>query len=378
MQMGASNHDTQPERHVATDPGLGVKVAPGGPPSNARTAERTDPGVAPPASMPSTLEVLTEPAPLRAPVAGVDRDAATPVAPLVRPYPERVIPIASAPLPNVRSQSDATPVPPETDGLLNGLIASENEAYFRKAKAGAQSSGEAAAAFHVEAQAVAPANLTPPPEPRVVLRRSLDMEIADAEALVGKAVPAASPLELAVTEPPAFDPAIDARAERAAEEERATRDTDPPAPVRERLAEPTVPLLPDPRSQWTDKAIAFGLAALAVGAVGIIAVRWFGGSSASPSPTEVTAPAHATAPPPVEVAPLPSIPAPPPPAAIPAPSVVNTAMSAEPAVPEAPVQRPVGRPPRVNPTTRRAPVPGGSSEPAEVTPPAKDDVKRSM
>jgi hypothetical protein len=148
--------------------------------------------------------------------------------------------------------------------------------------------------------------------------------------------------------------------------------------VRERLAEPTVPLLPEPRSQWTDKAIAFGLAALAVGAVGIIVVRWFGGSSDAPSQAEVTAPAHATAPPPVVVAPLRAIPAPPPPASVPAPPEVNTALSAEPAVPEAPAQRPVGRPPRVNPATRRAPVPGGTGEPVEVAPPPKDDVKRSM
>jgi hypothetical protein len=335
--MGTSSHDTQPERHVTTDPGLGVTVA-----------ERTDPGLAPPSGPVPTLEIIGEASATPPPV-GVDRDAATP---LPGGDPGRVVPR------KVQGGGEQTPVPPEADGLLNGLIASENEAYFRKAKAGAQSSGEAAASFHAAPRAVAPGNPTPPPEAPVLLRRSVELEAADIEALA-KVAPVP--------------------------ERRTERDTDPPGAVmRERPPEPTM-RLPDPRSPWTEKAIAFGLAMLAVGAIGIIAVRWLGGPDASstpqPAPTHANPPTATPAAVRPAVAPEPSIP-PPPPEVAPAPSVVDTAAAADPASPETTAPRPGARPRGkglpAEPGTRRAPGQASPGAPGEVVPPAKDDVKRSM
>jgi hypothetical protein len=333
MDMSTGSHDTQPEgRHVTTDPGLGVTVR-----------ERTDPGVAPVVSTPATLERVRE---------GVDRDAETPVPPISLSSPARDMPRAAA-----RIGGDPTPVPPElTDGLLSGLIASENEAYFRKAKAGSESSGEAAAAFHGKPHVVAPGNPTPPPEPPVLLRRSVEVELADREALAR-----ANP-------PPVL--------------ERKDRDTDPPSPVRrmESMPEPTVPL-PEPRTVWTEKAIAFGLAVLAVGALGIIVVRWVGGSAPAASqanPTRGTASTTTAAPPVAQGAPAPEVQIPPPPTAAPAPAAVDTAVAAEPLPAEAPPVRPGVKGPRVNPGTRRAPAQNGTTGPVEVVPPPKDDVKRQM
>jgi hypothetical protein len=326
MDMATGTHDTEPDKpHVPTDPGLGVTVT------------RTDPGVAPASR---TLEIVGDASATPAPVA-VDRDAETPVPAISAAAPARAVPPAAA-----RLGGDVTPVPPETDGLLSGLIASENEAYFRKAKASSQSSGEAAAAFHGAPHAVAPGNPTPPPEPPVLLRRSVEMELADVDAL--------------------------ARA-GGADVGRAQRDTDPPSPVRPipELSEPTLPL-PEPRAAWTDKAVAFGLAVLAVGAIGVILVKWTGGSAPETPPAEVThaAPDSTAVVPPVTAA----IP-PPPPVQPAAPLPVDTAVQAEPVGPEPSAVRPT-RGPRV----RRVPgaVPGASSGPVEVAPPPKDDVKRSM
>jgi hypothetical protein len=329
MDMSTGSHDTQPEaRHVTTDPGLGVTVR-----------ERTDPGVAPVVSTAATLEKVG---------GEVDRDAETPVPPISLASPAREVPRAA-----LRLGGDPTPVPPElTDGLLSGLIASENEAYFRKAKAGSDSSGEAAAAFHGKPHVVAPGNPTPAPEPPVLLRRSVEVELADREALAR-----ANP-------PPVLD--------------RKDRDTDPPSPVRrmESMPEPTVPL-PEPRTVWTEKAIAFGLAALAVGALGIILVRWIGGGAPAASeanPTRATT-ATTTAAPPAE---QPAVQIPPPPTAAPAPPVVDTAVAAEPLPTETPGVRPGGKSPRVGPGTRKAPAQSGTTGPVEVVPPPKDDVKRQM
>jgi hypothetical protein len=330
MNMATGTHDTEPEKpHVPTDPGLGVTVK-----------TQTDPGVAPPLR---TLEVVASATP--APV-GIDRDAETPVPAISAGSPARQVPRAAA------LGGDMTPVPPETDGLLNGLIASENEASSRKAKASSQSSGEAAAAFHGAPHAVAPGNPTPTPEPPVLLRRSVEMELADVGALAKSDDPLGGRVE---------------------------RDTDPPSPVKRNpdLPDPTIPL-PAPRAVWTDKAVAFGLAALAVGALGVILVKWTGASTSEAPPVEVThvAPTSSTTAPPVAAGSwTAAIPAPPVQTAEPPAPAVDTATVAEPVSPEPAVARP-GKGPRV----RRAPgaAPAASSGPVEVTPPPKDDVKRSM
>ncbi len=299
MSTDPGIHDTEPAvRPVKTDPGLGVVVR---------------------EAVEQATATVTEPTP-------------------PSPPPSDVAPGRAA-----RAGGDSTPVPPETDGLLSGLIASENEAYFRKAKPGSQSSGEAAAAFHGQPRAVAPGNPTPPPEPPVLLRRSVELELANP--------------------PPPL--------------ERAQRDTDPPARVRpapETLPEPTVPL-PAPRGAWTDRAIAFGLAALAVGALGIIAVRWIGGSEPASSTRPVTT--STAAPPVAQAPPGPAIP--PPPAVVPPPPAIDpTSLSAEPqSVPETPLSRP-GKAPRTPPGSRHVAGQAGSAAPGEVLPPPKDDVKRSM
>jgi hypothetical protein len=323
MNMATGTHDTEPDKpHVSTDPGLGVTVG-----------NRTDPGVAPVRA----LEIVGDSSATPAPVA-VDREAETPVPP-ISAVPARAVPPAAA-----RLGGDMTPVPPETDGLLSGLIASENEAYFRKAKAGAQSSGEAAAAFHGAPHAVAPGNPTPPPEPPVLLRRSVEMELADVDALATAG---------------------------GADVGRAQRDTDPPSAVKpkQELSEPTLPL-PEPRAAWTDKAVAFGLAVLAVGAIGVILVKWAGGSAPETPPVEVT---H-TAPTSTAVAPPVTAAIPPPPVETAAPPPVDTAV-AEPVSPEPSAARP-NRGPRVRRTPGSAP--GSSSGPVEVAPSPKDDVKRTM
>jgi hypothetical protein len=330
--MHPDRNDTQPEGpRVSTDPGMGVTVK-----------ERTDPGVAPPVSLSRALEVVTEES--APPVGGASDDVAT--------QPAAAVPVRV--LPRAERVPEPTPVPPEADGLLNGLIASENEAYFRKAKASAQSSGEAAAAFHGQPHAVAPGNPTPPPEAPVLLRRSVELEVADAEAL----------------------------AKAQSERKRSDRDTDPAGrsgPVPELLPEPTVPL-PEPGSPWTDRAIAFGLALLAVGALGIAAVRWLGHrappeetsftSHSEGSPASTAQPAVTAAPPP-PVAPESTVSIPPPP-----PVADPTSTAAEP-VSADPVQRPT-RAPRAPAAPRKASAPGASSAPGEAPPTPKDDVKRSM
>jgi hypothetical protein len=320
-------------RHVTTDRGLA-------PPSGLDPKKATDPGVAPPSSPPASLEVVdstASTAPTPPPVA--------PVAPAVR-APSVLDASPELPPLAVRLGGDPTPVPETTDGLLNGLIASENEAYFRRAKAASASSGEAAAAFHGQPRAVSPGSPTPPPEPPVLLRKSVEMDIDEA----AKVAPQRRDRSEATTEPNPLDVPV---APRAVPEDR--------------LPDPTIEL-PEPRPPWIEKAVAFGVAVLAVGAIGLLLVRWL-----SPDEAKGTPPTTSAAPPVVQTAapPLPVASIPPPPPRAPAPSADPTP-TAE-AQPARPVKATPPSSPRTTPRAARS-----AEGPQEVVPPPKDDVKRSM
>jgi hypothetical protein len=332
--------DTEPEApRVPTDPGLAPESSPhaghaghagpagilAGPPGAKKS---TDPGLAPPSSSPAAqtarLEVVA-PASLARPLD---------MSPELPP---------SAP----RMGGDPTPVPPE-DGLLNGLIASESEAYFHRAKAASASSGEAAAAFHAEPRALAQGNPTPPPEPPVLLRRSVEMDIAEASALAARPPPAEAP-----TDPIPRD---------------LRRATPPDA---------TIPL-PAPRGPLLERVLAFAVAVMVVGIVGILVVRWL--TADEVAAPHVSLPVPATA----QAAQVPTSVSSPPPvtAAIPPPEPVAAPVQADPS----PVveTRPTGKTnalPGSRPNSRVAPPSNGgasSGAPVEVAPPQKNDVKRSM
>jgi hypothetical protein len=328
MSSAGSRDD---ERHVTTDRGLA-------PPSEPEPKKGTDPGVAPPSGAAAALEVVDPTAPTPPPVSEV-----VPAVKVLDASPE-LPPLA------IRLGGDPTPVPAEmTDGLLSGLIASENEAYFRRAKAASASAGDAAAAFHGEPRPVSPGNPTPPPEPPVLLRRSVEMDIVEA-------------------------------AHSASSRRERSEVTTEPNPVdlrfapREALPDPTMPL-PEPRPPWAEKAVAFGAAVLAVGVIGVLLVRWLSGGPTPATPQTAQSEVQ-TASPPVP----PSVPVEPRAASIPSAQTPDPTPTAEaqPARTSGASGRPVspGQGPRTTPTTPRAPHSSGA--PPEVVPPPKDDVKRSM
>jgi hypothetical protein len=306
--QAAGMSDSKPDKRqsVSTDPGLGEAKA------------TTDPGLAP----------QFEPFP------SIDRSAPTPPessAPISHRHAQAPpLPLSASPSPRpvvVRFGGEPTPLPPEvTEGLLSGLIASENEAYFQKTKAAAESAGEANASFHGAAHSISPGIPTPLPEPPVMLRTSVELDIANAAALRTKGDGAGRELE---------------KTQRIVRPKSASPD-------------PTF-TMPPPRSAWGDKWIAFAGVAVTLGAVGILAVRWLdeGGTAASQEATSAT------------------------PTATPTPTPTPT--PTESATPTAEVDagaavRPgskVDVPPRATvPSARRV---GGSSNP-----PPKDDVKRTM
>src|SRR5579859_2990235 len=100
MPTDPGRNDTDPQPRVSTDPGLGVVVRP---------------------------------------VLGVERAITEPV-PQPSPSPSDVAPSAA--------DADVTPVPPETDGILDGLIAGQNKVHFRTPRPSPESHGEDSAAFH--------------------------------------------------------------------------------------------------------------------------------------------------------------------------------------------------------------------------------------
>jgi hypothetical protein len=337
MSPGAQNEG----RHITTDRGLA-------PASGLDSKKATDPGVAPPSSQPAVLEVMdpnAATAPTPPPVAAVPAVplAAVPRAPNVLDASPELPPIAT------RVGGDPTPVPETTDGLLNGLIASENEAYFRRAKPAAASSGEAAAAFHGDPHPVAPGNPTPPPEPPVLLRRSVEMDIEEA-ARIGSRPRDRSEV---TTEPNPLDLPI---AQRSALEG--------PSP------DPTIEL-PEPRPAWTEKAVAFGIAVLAVGAIGLLLLRWL-----STDDGKTTAPPASTAPPVVQTAaPLPPVSG----TAIPPPQPASSPEPTPMAEAQPPPKSTVRGTSATPPAPRTIPRASHSAEgPQEAVPPPKDDVKRSM
>jgi hypothetical protein len=333
--------DTDPSgRRVTTDPGLAPE--PG-------LKKSTDPGLAPPSTPGARLEI---------------RDATPPMDPPVALGSSHLALDASPELPPsaVRFGGDATPVPAElTDGLLNGLLASQNEAYFRRAKAASASSGEAAAAFHGEPHVVPQGSPTPAPEPPVLLRRSVEMDIAKTqEEPQANREPAAIPETELPTNP----------------KQARIRESTP--------SDATVPL-PAPRSRWIEKALAFAVAVMVVGIVGILLVRWLSDEPANrplgnpalahpPLATPATS-AHAAATraeAPV-AAPAPADPAPVSPSA--------PAAQTQPPPTEALPVRPTGKgSPSRGDNSQAAPVraPRPAPSPGEVLPREKDDVKRSM
>lgn len=248
----------------------------------------------------------------------------------------------------VRVKGEQTPVPPEmTDGLLSGLIAGENEAYFRRAKAAPASNGDAAAAFHGGPSALGAGNPTPPPEPPVLLRRSVETEIVRASL------------------PPPDGLRGDAR------------DSNPAGArghAKNKL-EATVPN-PAPRAPGMEMLTAFAVAALAAGLVAILVVRGVWGGSTNTA---------ASSPPPAPLATAASQPQPasPPPSLPPPPAPVDTSPPVTPPVPAAiasaaPVTKPTVKTPAARAQGPRAsPSASATSAPA-VLPPPKDDVKRSM
>jgi hypothetical protein len=283
----------------------------------------TDPGLGEP-------KAITAPGPPPvAPLPVVDRNAPTPPeeSPTESPSPR---PVA------VRLGGEPTPLPPEaTEGLLTSLIESESEAYFRREKA-SESHGESAVAFHGAPHALSPGVATPLPEPAVMLRSSVELDIAE----IANAALHDSALE-------------DTR--RMTRRSAVSRD-------------PTLTLAP-PRSVSSDKWIAFGAAAVIVAAIGIVGVRW----AQERTPVAHVGKAAASAPPtPTVPAPMPMpVPEPPTPAATSTPTPDPTL--------EIPAESKPALTPRALPSASRPPRPAAppSAAPPHAAP-QKDDVKRSM
>ncbi len=271
--MRMRSHDTDPDGpahpHVPTDPGLGAaKTTETGPPAGVKPSEvTTEPG---PSSVKASL-----------------RDAAS-VTPILDAKGQvvEITPIPVEPLP--AASPDPTPVPPgATERLLNGLLRAENDAYFHKTKQASESSGEGAAAFHTSPRLVDPGNSTPPPEPPVLLRRSVEKDIADLGAGL-------------------------------ASKGKSERRSDPPsildAPMRRGL-EPTDISLPKApgRSHWVERIVAVAGAAVAVTLLSLLVLRWMKSPEPDATPAPPTAPATAEAPtvavPTIPVSALPAAPA---------------------------------------------------------------------
>jgi hypothetical protein len=326
--------DTKPDKrqHVETDPGLG------------RPKVTTTPG-------PPEIE----------PIQVVDRSALTP--------PEASSPLSPSRWPvAVRFGGEPTPLPLEaTEGLLSGLIESENEAYFRKTKPSSESSGESAAAFHGAPHSVQPGIATPLPEPAVMLRSSLERDLAEVAKATSQPTAAAAALE---------------------ETQRIARRRDV-------SHDPTLTLAP-PRSTLADKWIAFGVAVVTVAAIGILGVRWLwaenppiptvgagkGGTNTVPIGTAVSAiptPTALAIPMPIATAttiPAPTAAAAQTPTATPTPTE-GVAPAGAPAVRGG--SKVEGAPPRAAGSAGRPQHAGGAaSAPPQYFPPPKDDIKRTM
>src|SRR5580692_5438933 len=221
------------------------------------------------------------------------------------------------PLPT-RLGGDSTPVPPEvTDGLLSGLIAGENEAYFRRAKAAPATNGDAAAAFHGGPHPLSVGSPTPPPEEPVLLRSSVEKDIAEMSVV-------------RASRPDGIAQGRRSRPDEATDPDPAALRASKPPPEKlvEKAVDRTLPL-PAPRSPGTEVLLAFAAAALAVGVVAVLLTRGLSGSpatAASPSSTSTSgvASAAASAPPP---------PAPPPPQAPSPPPAPPVATAATPVAP---------------------------------------------
>jgi hypothetical protein len=256
---------------------------------------------------------------------------------------------------------EPTPVPQETtDGLLSGLMAGENEGYFRRAKEASASNGDAAVAFHGGPRPVSVRNPTPPPEAPVLLRRSVEMDIERVSSRPGvpwgevfAAEETDDPKQLALRESPPLDPTV-------------------PLPA------PTAPGTPG-----TDRVLAFAVAALGAIVIAFLLVHALSSREATTSvPPPVTASAApaqqaatttplATPPPPTTASPPVGFPIPPPPSPeSPAPTTPASTSVARPA-------RPMGKTPASRMTGPRASPNTGVAPPAAFPVP-KDDVKRSM
>jgi hypothetical protein len=258
--------------------------------------------------------------------------------------------------PRVAVLLEGTPVPPEaTEALLTGLLKGENESYFHKAKPASESSGEAAVAYAAGPHVVSRSNPTPPPQPAVMLRRSLELDIAGGPA---------TPPPPAVASPPEPPPPP-----------TPPTPTVPPSADRDRLratapTEQTMPLVVPLKGKWVDRWLAFVLAAALAGLVCMGMVHWL-------SPV-VDAPAPSVAPPPRPTVTSPSVSRPRvlPPSATTAGAATASAGPVAPATSAAPIADPTtdeqgsARPPRAS--TSSAP-PAASALPAP-----KSDVKRAM
>jgi S-DNA-T family DNA segregation ATPase FtsK/SpoIIIE len=273
--------------------------------------------------------------------------AASDVTPVLPPRgPDAITHDENPAPPRVAMLLEGTPVPPEaTEALLNGLITGENESYFHKAKPASESSGEAAVAYAAGPHVVTKANPTAAPQPAVMLRRSLELDIAGGPATPARVAPAAaSPPPPAPASPLPQLPEVDRL--------RAT------AP-----SEMTMPLVVPLKGRSLDRWLAFLLAAALAGLAGIAMVRWL-----TPAVPEATAPAAGTA------------------SASPARTTATTPQLSRPPMPPAAPQaqpaasasEPVASDPVPPPLPTRAAAasvqPGASAPP----PPRKNDVKRAL
>jgi hypothetical protein len=274
---------------------------------------------------------------------------------------------------------EGTPVPPEaTDALLSGLLNGENESYFHKTKPAAASSGEAAVAYAAGPHPLMPASPTPPPQPAVLLRQSVEMDAVNIAALMAQ------------------------RQGQGAARAQAPDQTPPPGDAdveRRRLpTEVMAPLVVPMKGRWVDRWLAFGLTAAVVALAAVAVVRWLApagagaatgeGSEAAkgrtgpvavpqPHSDSIAVTAVGTgrvAPPPVVAAASVALVAPPPPVPVPEATaegtkgqdvegVVTGRPSPEARVPALPVRSPAGT----------GPAPSDSAPPAP-----KGDMKRAL
>ncbi len=360
--MGAST-DTDPSLGEPTPPGPEARLD--GSPSRPRVP--TSPGLAPVPAEPPQLA-------LAGPTGEV-----TPVLPPRTPG-DKTAP--NPPAPPVAMLLEGTPVPPEaTDALLTGLLNGENASYFNKAKPSSESSGEAAVAYHAGPHALSAASPTPVPQPAVMLRRSVEMDIVSVAAL-GLAP---APGGVQTPESPAEDqgpPAV---------------ESSPPSARRMASAptEMTLPFVVPLKGRWLDRWLAFAAAAAFAGVIGIVMVHWL--SPVPPPETPAAAgpvtPTATTGPGPSAVAAMPAAPAmtiPPVPPAVdppvaPADSPKPAALAPASAPPVTPstahaAQAVAPRSTGHGPASAKPIVPAlpPSASAAPPVPPAKGDMKREI